>query len=250
MDLGIAGRVAIVTASSRGLGRAAALALAGEGCNLVVCSRGGAALRETTDQLLALGVQAAAVELDLADEDAAQSLVDAAIDRFGRLDILLANIGGPPSGDPFDLPEAAYKSTIENNVLSQVRLVRAAVAAMRENQWGRICLVTSTGLREPLPGHGLSAFRLGLWGWAKSVSHELISQGITINAVCPGLHRTERLKEPGFTAGAISKFSHLAGSIGEPEDFGAVVAFLCSERARWLNGVALNVDGGTTLAAL
>lgn len=137
---------------------------------------------------------------------------------------------------------------MHRGILSQVRLVMAAAPVMREAGWGRICLIASTGVHEPLPGHSLSAFRAGLWGWAKSVSHDLIKDGVTINMTCPGMHRTDRLYEPGFApADATGARSNM---IGDPADFGGLVAFLCSDRARWINGVAVNVDGGTTLAFL
>jgi 3-oxoacyl-[acyl-carrier protein] reductase len=250
MDLGLNGRVAVVTAASRGLGRAAAEALAREGCNIVMCARQPGPLEDEAERIRLLGVEVVPLVLDVASPAAADQIVASALNEFGSLDILIGNIGGPPSGDPFGFHAEQVDSAVRNGILSQVHIVRAAIRPMRSSGWGRICLIASTGVREPLPGHSLSAFRSGLWAWAKSISHDLIADGITINMACAGLHRTDRMSEPGFSIEAVEQASSRTALVGDPEDFGGLVAFLCSERARWINGVALNVDGGNTLALL
>jgi 3-oxoacyl-[acyl-carrier protein] reductase len=250
MDLGLSDRVAVVTAASRGLGRAAVEALAQEGCNIVMCARQPGPLEEEAERVRALGVDVVPLVLDVASPTAPLQIMESALKEFGRLDVLVGNIGGPPSGDPLTFRSDEVVSAVSNGILSQVHLVRAAVPLMRSSGWGRICLIASTGVREPLPGHSLSAFRSGLWSWAKSISHELAGDGITINMACAGLHRTDRMSEPGFSVGAVERDSARKALVGDPRDFGGLVAFLCSERARWINGVALNVDGGNTLALL
>jgi 3-oxoacyl-[acyl-carrier protein] reductase len=250
MDLGLNGRVAVVTAASRGLGRAAAEALAREGCNIVMCARQLGPLEVEAERIRALGVDVVPLVLDVASPTAPDQIMDSALNELGRLDVLVGNIGGPRSGNPFGFTPEEVDSAVSNGILSQVHIVRAAIPLMRSSGWGRICLIASTGVREPLPGHSLSAFRSGLWAWAKSISHELVGDGITINMACAGLHSTDRMSEPGFSIEAVENASSRTALVGDPEDFGGLVAFLCSERARWINGVALNIDGGNTLALL
>jgi 3-oxoacyl-[acyl-carrier protein] reductase len=250
MELGLSGRVALVTGGSRGLGYASARALALEGCRVVICGRRRSVLDEAIATLAAIGPEIHGVEADIADHDAAVHVVQAAVEHFGRLDVLVGNIGGPPSGDPFAQPLELYRTALEQGTMSQIALALAAVPAMRVNSWGRICFITATGIREPLPGHGLSALRAGLWGWAKSASHELVREGITVNMVCPGWFLTDRaVAESEAVQQLLAAMPQMRGMAGDPDDFGSVVAFLCSERGRWVNGMAINVDGGVTLAS-
>lgn len=235
MDLQIRDRVAIVTAASRGLGRACALALAAEGVRLVVNARSEQSLRAMT---AGLDVEVEVVAGDLNGEDVPERLVKRALERFGRLDIMVANNGGPPRGGAFDASDEEIAASLNANLLTAVRLVRAGRSAMVDQGWGRICLIASGSVHQPLDGLALSNMaRPGLWGWAKTAATELAGTGVTLNAACPGPHRTDRsLQVPGGTA----------GPSGDPADFGRIVAFLCSEHTGYLTGTTITVDGGRT----
>jgi 3-oxoacyl-[acyl-carrier protein] reductase len=241
MDLGIAGRVALVTGASRGLGRAAAQALAREGVKVAICARGEEALR-AAEAGLAAHTEALAVAADVTDPAAPARLVEATVARFGRLDILVANAGGPPAGRALEVDDEQFAAALNANLLTSVRLVREAVPHLRAGGWGRICLITSTAVKQPMPGLSLSnAARAGLWAWAKTAATDLFPDGITVNAALPGLHATDRVKELGLGGD---------GPLGDPARFGQVVAFLCSEPAAFVNGAAITVDGGRTLGLL
>jgi 3-oxoacyl-[acyl-carrier protein] reductase len=244
VDLGIEGRVALVTASSRGLGRASAEALAAEGAKVVVTARGAESLDQTEQEMRAAGADVFGVVADISDPDVPEGLVTATVEHFGRLDIVVANAGGPPPGRALELDDDAVRAAVEANLLSAVRLVRAAVPYMRNERWGRICCISSYSVVQPLPGLALSnTARVGLWAWAKTAAADLAAEqsGITLNLACPGPHATERMKQ--LTGGAGGR-----GPMGDPADFGRIVAFLCSETARFVNGAAVVVDGGATLA--
>jgi 3-oxoacyl-[acyl-carrier protein] reductase len=244
MDLGIKGRVGLVTGASRGLGRATADALAAEGVHLVLAARGEGALAEVAAAVKAAGVEVATMAVDVTEPEAPQRLVDLAVDRFGSLDILVANTGGPPPGRALEVDDAAIVAALNANLLTSIRLVRSAVPVMAERGWGRICCITSYTVVQPIPTLALSnTARVGLWGWAKTAANDLANDGtgITLNLACPGSHATERMRQLGG--------GNLTGPmIGDPADFGKVVTFLCSDPARFVNGAALVVDGGATLA--
>jgi 3-oxoacyl-[acyl-carrier protein] reductase len=240
VDLGIDGRVALVTASSRGLGRASAEALAGEGVRLVLCARSEAPLRDTETALVARGAEVLAMVADVAEPAAPERLVTAAVERYGRLDIVVANAGGPPPGRALDVDDDALRAALEANLLSSVRLVREALPYMRAGGWGRLCCISSYSVVQPIPGLALSnTARSGLRAWAKTAAADLAGEdaGITLNLVCPGPHATDRMRELGG-----------AGPMGDPADFGRVVAFVCSAHAGFVNGATIVVDGGATLA--
>jgi 3-oxoacyl-[acyl-carrier protein] reductase len=241
MDLGIAGRVALVTASSKGLGRASAEALAADGAAVVICARGRDALHATAEAIRDAGGQVHAIEADVTDPDAPARLVAETVAIFGRLDILVANAGGPPLGGALDIDDAAIEAAVNANLLTSIRLVRESLPHLRANGWGRVCLITSVSVRQPIPTLALSNIaRTGLWGWAKTAAHDLRDDGITVNLACPGYHATERV-----TALGRGDFR-----MGDPGDFGKVVAFLCSEPAAFISGVALGVDGATVAGLL
>jgi len=238
MDLGITGKVALVTASSKGLGRASAEALAADGARLVICARGADALRETEKSIAALGADVLAIESDVTQPDQPARLVAAAVERFGGLDILVANAGGPPPGRALDVDDEQIVAAVNANLLTSVRLVREAVPHMRAKKWGRICLITSSSIKQPILTLSLSnTARTGLWAWAKTAANELFDDGITLNTACPGLHDTDRVRSLG---------NAVTGRIGSPADFGRVVAFLCSQHASFVSGTALLVDGAMT----
>jgi 3-oxoacyl-[acyl-carrier protein] reductase len=239
VDFGIAGKVALVTAASKGLGRAAAAALREEGVNLVICGRGSEALEEATatlggpDHVLAL-------QEDVTDAGAPARLVAATVERYGRLDILVANAGGPAPGRALEVSDAQIEAAVNANLVTSVRLIREALPHLQANGWGRVCCITSYSVKQPIPTLALSNLaRTGLWAWAKTASRDVASSGVTINLACPGPHATDRMKQLGGD-----------GPMGDPADFGKTVAYLCSEQAGFINGVALQVDGGATLGLL
>jgi 3-oxoacyl-[acyl-carrier protein] reductase len=237
MDLGVAGKVALVTASSKGLGRASALALSEEGAAVVLCARGEAGLAEAA---AAMPGDVLPIVADVADPATPARLVAAAVERFGRLDILVANAGGPPAARALELDDPAIEAAVNANLLTSIRLVREAVPHMRERAWGRICLITATGVKEPETSLAASATaRTGLWAWAKLAARDLADEGITLNLACPGRHATDRALELG-----------LQGTMGDPVDFGKVVAFLCSQPAGFLSGAAVQVDGARQVLGL
>lgn len=258
MNLGLDGRVALVTGASRGLGLAIARALAGEGASVVLNARGAARLEEAARQLREeTGAEVLAVAVDVTDDDAPRRLVEAAEETFGRLDVLVANAGGPPSGGFDDVDDIdTYRRALELSLLSTVRLVRAAVPGMRERGWGRVVAVTSVSVRQPIEGLLLSnTARPGVVGFAKTVSRQLAPEGVTVNVVAPGYMATERIEEllgdaasrRGVDAGEVRDewtADIPAGRMGDPRELGDAVAFLCSDRAAYVTGHVLTVDGG------
>ncbi|HYZ91793.1 MAG TPA: SDR family oxidoreductase [Actinomycetota bacterium] len=251
MDLGIEGKVALVTGSTSGLGLASAKALAAEGASVVVCGRRGDLASEQASALpKAIGVQA-----DLTDPAAPQRLVDATIEAFGRIDILVGSTGGPTPGPALGTDADAYDGALDLLVKPMVRLAHLVVPGMQRNGWGRLVFVTSSVVREPVPILVLSnSVRMAVHGFAKTLAKQIASDGITVNCVMPGNVRTDRTLSLAEAAAAASGRSvddvlaetarHIpAGRSGDPAEFGAVVAFLCSEQAAYVNGASIPVDG-------
>ena len=257
MDLGLKGKAAAVAAASRGLGRATAHALAREGASVAMCSRDETRIRESADEIAReTGASTLAVVADVARPDDCRRFVDEAAARFGRLDILVTNTGGPRPG-PFDaVDDTRWEEAFRTTLANVFHLVRAAVPHMKRNRWGRIVNIASLSAKQPIDGLLLSnVFRPAIVGLAKTLANELGPHGILVNTVCPGYTRTDRLQEvtearakaAGTTPDKI--LADLArtvplGRIAEPEEFAAVVAFLCSEPASFLTGLTLAVDGG------
>ena len=241
MDLGLRDRVALVTAASKGLGRASAEALAAEGAKVVICARGADALEDAAAGIRAAGGEVTAVPLDVTRPEAPAELVRTAVETYGRLDVVVANAGGPPPGRALDLTDEAVEQAVQANLLTSIRLVREGVPHMRERGWGRVCLITSVTVRQPSPVLAASnTARTGLWAWAKTAADDLFDEGITVNLACPGIHDTDRVRQLG----------HAAVRMGDPKDFGKVVAFLCSEPARFVSGIAMGVDGASVSGLL
>jgi 3-oxoacyl-[acyl-carrier protein] reductase len=237
VDLGIAGKVALVTGASRGLGRGAARALAEEGCLVAICARDPERLAATAAELPG---EVLPVAGDVADPDTARRLVDATVERFGGLDILVANAGGPPPARALEVEADALHTAIDANLLGSIRLVQAAIPLMHARGWGRIVCIASSTVKQPIPMLAYSnTARAGLWAWAKTAAQDLIADGITLNLLCPGLHETDRVRELG-----------MSGRMGDPNDFGRIVAFLSSAHAGFVSGAALQVDGAGTLGLL
>jgi 3-oxoacyl-[acyl-carrier protein] reductase len=237
MDLGIAGKAALVTAASKGLGLGTAKALSAEGCRVAINGRDAGRL---DDAVAAIGGETLALPGDVTDPATPARLVAATIEAFGSIDIVVANAPGPPRARALEVSDDAVRAAVEANLLASVRLVRAALPSMRAAGWGRIVLLTSNTIKQPIPDLAAStAARTGLWGWAKSAAIDLADDGITVNVLAPGLHDTDRVRELGHH-----------GRLGDPDDFGRVAAFLCSVHAGYVSGVALQVDGAATLGLL
>lgn len=242
MELGIAGRRAAVAAGTSGLGLGAAAALAAEGVHVAVCGRDRQRLDAAVERI---GHGCIGITADVSDADGAAGFVEAAIEQLGGVDILVPNAGGPPPGDFASTPVEAYPSAIDLNLMSVVAMCRAAVPAMREQGWGRVVAITSLAVRQPMGQLILSnTARAGATAFLKTLALEVAGDGVTVNSVQPGLHRTPRVEQLYGTDDLD------AMRMGDADDFGAVVAFLCSEPARFTTGVQLHVDGGAYLGLL
>jgi 3-oxoacyl-[acyl-carrier protein] reductase len=241
MDLGIRQRRAAVAAASAGLGFAAARALADEGVRVAICGR-------TADKVeravAALGEGAVGVVADVGTERGARGFVREAAERLGGLDILVTNAGGPPSGTFETTPITAYEEAFHLNVASTIAMCKEAVPAMRAQGWGRVVAITSIGARQPIPTLIASVTaRTAVTGFCKVLALEVARDGVTVNTVQPGTHATERMDELGIDL--VEAASQIpVGFVGEPHDFGSVVAFLCSAQARFITGTSVLVDGG------
>jgi 3-oxoacyl-[acyl-carrier protein] reductase len=238
MDLGIAGRRAAVAAASRGLGFATAPALAGEGVKVALCSRHPDAIDEAARRI---GHGAVPLVGDVSTANGARQFVDAAREALGGIDILVTNAGGPPPGDFSSTRVDAYLQALELNCLSVIAMCDAAVPEMRERRWGRVAAITSIAVRQPIAGLILSnTARAGATGFLKTLAREVAGDGVTVNSLQPGMHDTERVRQLGHA----DPSGNPTGTLGSPDDFGAIAAFVCSEHARFLTGTAIHIDGG------
>jgi 3-oxoacyl-[acyl-carrier protein] reductase len=257
VDLGLAEKIALVTASSRGLGKAVALCLAREGAHVAVCARHEEDLTAAADEIReATGQRVVAIAADVAEPESAAALVDATMETFGRLDILVTNAGGPPPGTFLDLSAGDWEQAVQLTLMSAVRLCYAAAPAMKRQSSGAILAMTSLTVKQPLPNLILSnSLRLGVTGLIKTLADELGPYGIRVNALCPGWTRTERVDQllEDRARRNDSSVEHEAarlaadiplGRMGTPAEFAATAAFLVSDRASYINGVSLLVDGG------
>ena len=247
MDLGLDGTAAIVGGASSGMGLAVAQALSAEGCRVTMLAR-------TPDHLerAAAGVpDALTVAGDVRDQTAIESAVERTVAERGRLDIIVNNAGGPPPGTFESTPEEAWVEAFELSLNSAVRLTRLALPHLKASGRGRVVNITSWSVREPIPNLMLSnAIRPGVVGWAKTLSHELGPDGITVNTIAPGKIDTPRAREiwehtPDPDAARTRDLAAIpARRMGDPAEVGAAVAFLCSQQAAYITGVVLPVDGG------
>jgi 3-oxoacyl-[acyl-carrier protein] reductase len=263
LDLGLDGKVALVGGASRGIGRAVALGLAREGCRVAICARDRPRLDATAAELrAATGVDVLAVPCDMASGADIRRFVSETAAHFGRLDIVVNNAGGPPPGAFENLDDETWQKALEQNFYSVVRTVREALPHLRAAGAGRIINITSVAVKEPIPGLILSnAARLAVVGLAKTLSRELGPDGISVNNVCPGLTLTDRMRELyGGRAQAEGRSLEdvLAEEaqripvrrLGEAGDVAALVVFLASDQARQITGTTIQVDGGSTAAAM
>lgn len=260
MDLGLAGRRALVTGSSKGIGKAIAAALAAEGARVTICARGSDALRAAEAELRRGGADVRAVAADLTTDDGVENVWRVHCDAFGGLDVLVNNVtGGPSPADVLTTTDEDWLASYTMNVVVHVRFIRRALPGMLERGWGRIVNVSSTSARQPdaqVPTYGPA--KAALINLSKQLANAYSSRGVLTNCVCPGITRTE-----AAMAAAVRRTGRHdddprrvfdeyfgprrplpAGRFGEPEDTGALVALLCSDRAAWITGTCIDVDGG------
>ena len=243
MDLGINGRTAAVAAATAGLGFASAKALVDAGVRVVICGR-------TADRVSAavavLGGNAVGVECDVSTASGAAMFVDMAREQLGHIDVLVANGGGPKPGNFASLTVDDYLPALQQSLLSVVAMCEAAVPAMRERKWGRVVAITSLSVRQPIANLMLSnTARAGVTGFLKTLAREVAGDGVTVNSVQPGIHATDRITQLYGSTPNAQQLGIPAGVVGDPADFGRVVAFLCSESARFITGAHVPVDGGS-----
>jgi 3-oxoacyl-[acyl-carrier protein] reductase len=257
MDLGLQGRVAIVAAASKGLGRAVAEELAREGAQLAICSRDAGNIKKTAAEIQAkTGQRVFCQALDVAQAKAIAKFVADVESEFGRIDICVTNSGGPPSHSFAETQPEEWRAAIDQLLMSTVAFARETLPRMKKNKWGRFITITSSAVKQPVDGLLLSnSVRAAVTGLARTLANEYAQFGITVNNVCPGYTHTARTDT---LAKSISARSNVkpeeviagwareipAGRIGTPEEFAAVVAFLASQRASYVNGISIAVDGG------
>ncbi len=257
MELGLRERVALVAASSRGLGRAVADALAAEGVHLVMCARGEAQLLAAKEEIESeFGASVVALTADLTRPEDVERVVSAGLEAFGQIDILVTNTGGPPAG-PFQqhAPED-WSAAVHQNLDSVLNLTRAVLPRMKKQRWGRIINVTSIAVKQPVDNLILSnSVRAAVTGFAKTLASEVASYGVTVNNVMPGYTKTERVESLAEQMAVKKKATPEEiiaaweaeipmGRLGTPPEFAALVAFLASERASYITGTSIPVDGG------
>ncbi len=263
MDLGLQNKIALVAASSRGLGKAAAWTLAQEGCDVVITARGQEALDRTADEIrAATGRQVLAVPADVSVLTDIERLTDAAIATFGQVDILVNNAGGPRPGVFTDMEDEDWLAAIDLNLMSTIRLTERLLPGMRQRGWGRIINITSVSVKQPLPNLILSnTARAGVVAMAKTLAGQVAAEGITVNNVCPGYMLTDRVRGIAETRAdqedrpAQSIIEEMAQGIparrvGQPEELAALIAFLASQRAAYITGTTIQCDGGLVKSLL
>lgn len=257
MDLGLKNRVALVAAASQGLGRAVAEELAAEGASLVLCARNTSTLAETAAAIAdSTGAHVLAVPADVTDVEQITRVVESGNERFGRIDILVTNAGGPPAGRFDQITREQWEQASRLTLFSAIELARQVLPGMKDRRWGRILNITSIAVKQPVDNLMLSnSLRAGLTGFARTLANEVAADGVTVNNILPGYTRTERLDELanmmadklGISAAEFrSKWEQEIPMrrLGEPREFAALAAFLVSERASYITGTSIQVDGG------
>ena len=257
MDLGLKEKVAFVAASSRGLGRAVAEELAAEGASLVLCARNAETLSLVSKQIAQTSnVSVFPVVADVSNEEDVAAAVKAGIEKFGRIDILVTNAGGPPAGQFETLSREMWEAATRLTLNSVLELTGAVLPGMKKRQWGRILNITSIAVKQPVDNLMLSnSLRAAVTGFARTLANEVATHGITVNNILPGYTRTERVEELAKAASEREGISPAEASakweaeipmrrLGEPREFAALAAFLVSERASYITGTSIPVDGG------
>ena len=257
MDTGLSGNVALVAAASKGLGRAIAEAFAAEGASLAICARGEEGLVRTRDAIAkATKSPVHAVAGDLSRTEDIERVVRGTLDRFGRVDVLVTNAGGPPVGLFEVLGWDSWQRAVELTLRSAVELTRAVLPGMRERKWGRVIHITSLVVKQPIDGLMLStSIRSAVTGFSRTLANEVAADGVTVNTILPGFMNTERVVElnektaarEGIAVEAVERRTREQipmRRIGEPRELAALAAFLASERASYITGQSIAVDGG------
>ena len=257
MDLGIKGKVALVAAASRGLGRAVAAELAAEGASLMLCSRSAETINSTASEIAkATGADVLALPCDVSRPDEVARLVQSGIERFGRIDILVTNAGGPPAGRFESLSPEHWEAAARLTLFSSIELARQVLPGMKQRRWGRILNITSIAVKQPVENLILSnSLRAAVTGFARTLANEVATFGVTVNNIMPGYTRTERVAElsrmmaekEGITpAEFVARWEAEIPMrrLGTPSEFAALAAFLVSERAAYITGTSIPVDGG------
>lgn len=263
MDLGLKGKVAIVAAASKGLGRAIASELAREGADVAICARSSKNLEAAAALIRKeTGREVFHRALDVSDAAAVRKFVDDVESRFGRVDICVTNSGGPPAKKFLEITPAEWRTAVDELLMGTVWFAREVLPRMQKNNWGRLITITSISVKQPINGLMLSnSIRAAVTGLARTLANEFGPHGITVNNVCPGFTCTERLTEladfqaqsSGDSRDAIFAAwaaDSPAGRLGEPAELAALVAFLASDRAAYINGTSIAVDGGTVRSLL
>jgi 3-oxoacyl-[acyl-carrier protein] reductase len=257
MELGLAGRPALVAAASKGLGKACAAALAAEGARVAICAREEGPLEAAREELAASsGADVVAIPADVSTEEGAVGFVRRASEALGGCQILVANAGGPPAGGVLGFDDEDIREALELNFLSTVRMVREAIPRMRQAGYGRVVIISSSAVKQPIEGLVLStSARAAAAGWSRLLADEVAGEGITVNTVLPGRFETDRVRwlrerraevegrDPAEVAESEARAIPV-GRIGDPAELGAVVAFLCSEQASYVTGTFTSIDGG------
>jgi len=265
MDLGLKGKVALITGASQGIGKAIALTLAEEGCNLAICARGKEALDSSAKEIRAKGVEVLAIQSDVTKPEDNKNFVSQAAKKFGRIDILVNNAGHGNASDPMELPEEVFRHHMDLMLFGPIQLCREVVPYMRKQGWGRIINISSIFGKQPGNQLDYDSIKAALQMVTKDLSNHLAKDNILVNAVCPGPIRTPLWEGPGALAERLGQQLGMSapevmkwfaqqniplGHHGDPEDIANIVAFLASDKAKFITGQAINVDGGMVKAVI
>jgi 3-oxoacyl-[acyl-carrier protein] reductase len=265
MDLGLKGKVALITGASQGIGKAIALTLAEEGCNLAICARRKEALDSSAKEIRAKGVEVLAIQSDVTKPEDNKNFVSQAAKKFGRIDILVNNAGHGNASDPMELPEEVFRHHMDLMLFGPIQLCREVVPYMRKQGWGRIINISSIFGKQPGNQLDYDSIKASLQMVTKDLSNHLAKDNILVNAVCPGPIRTPLWEGPGALAERLGQQLGMSapevmkwfaqqniplGHHGDPEDIANIVAFLASDKAKFITGQAINVDGGMVKAVI
>ena len=257
MDLLLNDKIALVTASSQGIGRAVAVSLAKEGVRLAICSRDERSIRNTADEIRTeTGATVLPITADVSKGDDIDRVIKAVVQEFGTIHILVNNAGGPPTGKVTEIPDGEWEKGVQLTLMSMVRLTRAVLPLMEQQQWGRVISMVSLAAKQPIDDLLISStLRPGILGLSKVLANQYGKFGITVNTVCPGYVLTKRMEELSHSRSAEKNMSYEEylkdsarnipiGRLGKPEEIGDVVTFLASPKAAYINGANVLVDGG------